>query len=324
MRKVILSVIIATYNRVESLDKCLASLTKQSFKNFEVIIVDGGSKDETDKIINKYFDKLNLNKLVYPYFELSEVRDFGWQNSKGTYLTWIDDDVVLDKDWVKKAMEVFKKDKKIGGVSGPTIIPPNLINQRDAFGLVSQNNLVAKIWKNYLLEGKWNEVGKIFRSGAWSQGSNFKDCLKINDLIEVDYLEACNMWLRRELVEKVKGFDLKYRGTSEWCELDLAVRVKELGYKLVFSSDVALEHNVSKSGVFNKRMDAKQRMENFFRFYFLHIFKWKLDYIFRFVVYVIFLDGYWIYKFLKNRNIRWLGGVMGNVTGFLKNNFGVK
>ena len=53
-----ISVIILTYNRGNDLKKCLDSLTKQTFKNFEVIVIDNGSTDITERILEKYSAKV--------------------------------------------------------------------------------------------------------------------------------------------------------------------------------------------------------------------------------------------------------------------------
>ena len=123
------------------------------------------------------------------------------------------------------------------------------------------------------------------------------------------------MTLKRNLIKKVNGFDYGFTKVAEWSELDLAIRVKKLGYRLVFNPKVKVEHHISQSGVYPRRAYAKQRMENFFKFYFRHIFKPKLSYIFKFSLYLIFLNFYWAYKAITGRNLNWLGGWLGTITG---------
>ena len=53
-----LSVVICTFNRAESLRECLESLSKQNFVNFEVVIIDGNSTNQTSSVINDYSPKL--------------------------------------------------------------------------------------------------------------------------------------------------------------------------------------------------------------------------------------------------------------------------
>ncbi|MFH0942912.1 MAG: glycosyltransferase [Candidatus Beckwithbacteria bacterium] len=234
-----LSVIICTSGRPESLKQVLESLKRQSYKEFETLVI-----KETP---------------------LSRARDLGWQRSKGEIVAWIDDDVIVDKDWAKNLIRIFENDQKIGGVSGPTIIPENLLKNRLVFWWYGKKNLLSRLWVRLVLDNMPEAVGKITRIGWWTPGSNFKSCLKIK-VQEVDYLEACNMSLRRKLVEKAGGFDLGFKGTSEWCELDLAMRVKKLGYRLVWNSQVKVEHRVSRSGVFKARKNWGERVKNYLRF----------------------------------------------------------
>jgi GT2 family glycosyltransferase len=123
------------------------------------------------------------------------------------------------------------------------------------------------------------------------------------------------MTLRKELIEKVNGFDYGFTKVAEWSELDLAIRIKNLGYRLVFDSRIRVDHHISQGGVYSRRTHAKARMENFFKFYFRHIFKLRVDYLIRFIPYVIFLNTYWGYKAVVSKNINWLGGWVGTISG---------
>jgi len=235
-----LSVIICTRGRPESLKKVLKSLQQQSFKDLETVVI----KESP----------------------LSKARDLGWRKAKGEVAAWIDDDVTLDKDWAKNLVKIFEENKDVGGVSGPTIVSKELLKNRLVFWWYNKKSWLAKLWVKLVLDGKPFTVGKITKIGWWSPGSNFKQCLKLKGLIEVDYLEACNMALRRDLVKKAGGFDLGFKGTSEWCEPDLAIRVKKLGHRLVWSNKVKLEHQVSRSGVFIKRRNWWERIKNYLYF----------------------------------------------------------
>lgn len=235
-----LSVVICTSGRPESLKKCLQSLKQQSFKDFEILV-------------------MRESPLV-------KARDLGWRKAKGEIVAWIDDDVVVDKNWAKNLIKVFQDHPEAGGVSGPTIVPENLLKNRLVFWWYGKKNWPAKLWMKFVLDNQPLAVGKITKIGWWSPGSNFKQCLKLKGLQEVDYLEACNMALRRDLVKKVGGFDLNYKGTSEWCELDLAMRIKRLGYRLVWSREVKVEHHVSRMGVFIKRRNWGERIKNYLKF----------------------------------------------------------
>jgi len=316
-----LSVAVCTFNRAESLRECLESLTKQSFTDFEVVIIDANSTDQTSQVINGYSQKLKIKKVIETGKGLAKARDLGWKSSQGEFVSWIDDDVVVSEGWAKAVVEILTENKDIAGVSGPTIIDNELLKNRDVFFFYGKKGLIGllgKFWNYFFLEGQMDEPGKLFKSGAWSPGANFVQSLQIQGLKNVDYLEACNMTLRRNLIEKANGFDFNYTGVAEWSELDLAIRIKKLGYRLVFSPKARVNHNISRGGVYPKRAEAKQRMENFFRFYFKHIFKPKLNYLFKFSCYLLFLNCYWLYKALATKNFNWLSGLTGTVNGIIK------
>lgn len=293
-------------------------MARQDYKDFEVIVIDGGSTDGTKLVIDEFKNRLLIRFYVFQEKELAKVRDLGWRKAKGELVSWIDDDVIVSPRWAQTLIEIFK-DNRIGGVSGPTIIPPQSLKQRDVFFFYNKrglSGLLGGFWNRIFLEGGSKRVGKVFRSGAWSPGSNFQSSLRYKNLVEVDYLEACNMTIRRDLVRKVGGFDFNYRGVAEWCELDLARKVKSLGKRLVFSSKVRVDHYVSQGGVYNRRNDAKERMQNFLRYYFKHIYEPRWGHIWRFGLYLFFLNGYWVYKALSTGQVGWLGGVAGTFDGF--------
>lgn len=239
-----LSVVICAGGRPESLRKTIDSLEKQSFEDWELVVVDEKP--------------------------LARARDLGWRRAKGEIVAFIDDDVILSRDWAQNLVKIMDENPDVGGVSGPTIVPEKLLKNRLVFwwfskGELKTRGILAKLWVRFMLDNKPEMVGKITKIGWWSPGSNFKSCLKLKGLWEVDYLEACNMTLRRNLVKKVGGFDRGYKGTAEWCELDLAMRVKELGYRLVWHRGVRLRHEVSKSGVYTDRRKIWERARNYLK-----------------------------------------------------------
>ena len=91
------SIIVPTYNRSAALDRCLNSLRAQTFKSFEVLVCDDGSKDETNLIVEKFQDILNLK---YFYEENwggpAKPRNTGIKFAKGEYICFLDSD-----DWWK-------------------------------------------------------------------------------------------------------------------------------------------------------------------------------------------------------------------------------
>jgi glycosyltransferase involved in cell wall biosynthesis len=100
----IVSVIITTKNSERTLDKCLASIKSQSYKNIEIIVIDNNSTDKTKEIAKKY-TKLVFNKGP----ERSAQRNFGAEKSKGKYLLIHDSDIYFNKDSIKECIELAEE-----------------------------------------------------------------------------------------------------------------------------------------------------------------------------------------------------------------------
>jgi glycosyltransferase involved in cell wall biosynthesis len=86
------SVIICTYNRANLIARALDSLVSQDFKNFEVIIIDDGSNDDTNSVIKTYLDKLIIKYKYQKNQGLSYARNEGINLSIGKFITFLDSD----------------------------------------------------------------------------------------------------------------------------------------------------------------------------------------------------------------------------------------
>ena len=106
-----LSIILPTYNNEITIEECLRSLREQNFSNkdYEILLIDGGSDDKTLEIAKKY--KVNIVK--NPHRIEEQARIIGIKIARGEILAFIDaDNVLLDKNWFKKMLEPFA-DKEI-------------------------------------------------------------------------------------------------------------------------------------------------------------------------------------------------------------------
>lgn len=106
------SIVIPVYNVEKYIDKCLGSLVNQTYKNFEVIIVNDGSPDNSEKIIEKYVKKdKRIKSFVKENGGLSDARNYGVKHCNGDYLLFLDSDDFLEKDLLKKLEEVISRKK---------------------------------------------------------------------------------------------------------------------------------------------------------------------------------------------------------------------
>ncbi len=107
----LITVIICTYNRSELLQKALNSLVNQDAKNvdFEVLVIDNNSTDNTKDIVKSFYRKLNLRYVFEKKQGLSNARNRGVAEASGEFLAFVDDDAILPSDWLRQLSFVIKK-----------------------------------------------------------------------------------------------------------------------------------------------------------------------------------------------------------------------
>ena len=104
MQGLFLSVIIPTFNSVQTLNKCLESIISQNFDNYEIIVVDDGSTDKTDELILTINDK-HIKYYKMAHGGVSKARNFGLKKSLGKFITFIDSDDYIEENYFSS----FKK-----------------------------------------------------------------------------------------------------------------------------------------------------------------------------------------------------------------------
>jgi len=123
-----ISVIVPTYNEAETIEDCLASLEKQSYKDFEIIVVDDGSSDQTLSILSKLEispaeqspalqENLKLIILHQLHKGPGAARNLGTKHSSGEILVFVDADMTFDKNFLKNLVKPIMAGKTKGTFS---------------------------------------------------------------------------------------------------------------------------------------------------------------------------------------------------------------
>ncbi len=138
-----ISVILCTYNRAKYLTDCINSVLQQTFPDFELIVVDDGSQDNTFEIVNDYLQKFNnIRYLKHQNRKAAFARNAGSQASFGNYITFIDSDDTYKPNHLESRLEFMQANPEIDFIEGGCEIaeefflpdyfqPDKLINVRD-------------------------------------------------------------------------------------------------------------------------------------------------------------------------------------------------
>lgn len=213
MEKVSVSIIIPTYNRKNDLDKCLKSILKQTYKKYEVIIIDNNSSDGTkDFIKRKYpFIKLIINKSNKGS---SFAKNQGVLLSKGRYLWFLDSDsIVIHKNCLKDMYNISQNNPDIGAIGGEIYT-----NDSDI------------------------KINKLSPSGH----SKCLSTQKKVTLLDVDYIATCNFFVKKSLIKDIGGFDTNFFFICE--DTDASLKIKKRGYRIVIDSKSVVFHKISMKG----------------------------------------------------------------------------
>ena len=103
------SIVIPTYNRASFIKTTIKSVLAQTYPNFEILIIDDGSTDNTEEVVREIADKR-----VYYYKKKNEeraaARNFGVSKAKGDYITFLDSDDILLPHYFQEALRLIKKE----------------------------------------------------------------------------------------------------------------------------------------------------------------------------------------------------------------------
>jgi glycosyltransferase involved in cell wall biosynthesis len=106
----VISVIVPVYNAEEVLHYCIDSIINQTYKEFELILVDDGSKDNSGKICDEYAEKDSRIKVVHKQNEgVSVARNTGITRATGKYICFVDSDDYLDEDYLEELIIAEEK-----------------------------------------------------------------------------------------------------------------------------------------------------------------------------------------------------------------------
>ena len=198
------SVVIATYNRRESLLRCLAAVTQLDYPDYEVIVVDDGCTDGSIAAAQERFPQVRYLGHATNTGEPA-ARNRGVHAATGDVIAFTDDDCLPPRDWLRRHARHYD-DARIAAAGGPQVCPaPNFYEEFDA--------------------------------AQWT--IRFDGLETIEHIDNYEHLLTGNMSVRREVFARVGPFD---EGFRSGCDSDFIRRVSRAGYRFVRDPDLQVDH----------------------------------------------------------------------------------
>lgn len=241
------SIIINTLNRGHTLENTIKSLFYLDYKyDYEVIIVDGNSTDNTAEILDKYKRYIKIGNC--PCANLSMSRNIGIAMADSNYIAFIDDDAIPEPEWLTNILKKFDRED-VAAVGGPVY---------DNHGIDFQK-------KRFIINRFVNDYSK-----SKLPIHSFPHSFEFYGVI------GCNSIFRKDYVLKVGGFNEQYDYFLD--ETELCSRLIDYGYRIEYSENAFVHHKYSTSAIRNNKkvfLDYSKIIKN--DIYFINSYKDIID-----------------------------------------------
>lgn len=191
------SIIIPLYNRPQEIDELLYTLTRQSYMQFEVLVIEDGSKNDAKAVVAKYAHQLD----IHYYFKENEgqgfTRNYGFARAKGDYFVVFDSDCLIPEDYLETVAN-YLLEHKLDAYGGPD-------DAHHSFSLVQKaiSYAMTSPFTTGGIRGNAKHVGQF-------------------------HPRSFNMGVSREVWETVGGFILTRLGE----DIEYSIRIHEHGFKI--------------------------------------------------------------------------------------------
>lgn len=159
-----ISAILVAYNEEKDINKTVESLLAQTYKDFEIIVVDNASTDGTAGVASKYPVKIiSVEKNRGP----GNGRNFGAKHATGDIIAFLDGHILAEKDFFENVAKLFETHTAVGAWGGPTLTPKDDPFFAQACGIVLGSWLGTFTMSNRYKKGKLNQnAGELFVTSA--------------------------------------------------------------------------------------------------------------------------------------------------------------
>ena len=201
------SIIIPVFNRPDEVEELLQSLTRQTMKDFEVVIVEDGSERDCKAVAEKYNSLLNVSYYMKPNSGPGQSRNYGAERARGDYLIVLDSDVVLPEGYMQAIDDELRR-QPADAFGGPDASHPSFTNIQKAISY---------------------SMTSFFTTGGIRGGRKKLDKF---------YPRSFNMGIRSDVYRQLGGFSKMRFGE----DIDFSYRIVEAGHQTRLFPDAWVWH----------------------------------------------------------------------------------
>jgi len=214
------SIVVPVFNRPKEVDELLNSLTKQSFTNFEVLIIEDGSDQDCKTIVDRYTTQLDIQYHFKPNSGQGFSRNFGFEKAKGDFLIVFDSDCLIPENYfeeVEKHLDI----EPLDGFGGPDKAHPSFTPLQKAISYS-----MTSIFTTGGIRGNKSHAGQF-------------------------HPRSFNMGISKEVFEATQGYKITRMGE----DIEFSIRIIENGFKVGLIPEAFVYHKRRTSlGQFYKQL----------------------------------------------------------------------
>ncbi|MFA6593817.1 MAG: glycosyltransferase family 2 protein [Candidatus Buchananbacteria bacterium] len=223
-------IVICSYKNKELTAKCLDSLLDSTYINYNIILVDDHSPDDSVDYFQRHYPEITV---IANEVNLGPAasRNRGINHGQAEYIVTMDNDATLSKTWLTEMIRLMDSDESIGQAVGKILF-------------AGEPGKIAAAGGSMLFRGKGYDIGL----GAEADNPRY------NQFRQVLYACSASMIIRRSVLEKIGGFYEGYYHGYE--DTDLSLRANIAGFKVVYQPNSISYHGLS--ATVNKTIDNKR------------------------------------------------------------------
>jgi len=201
------SIIIPLYNRPQEIKELLETLTLQTYKQFEVLVIEDGSKDDAAEIVKSFADQLDVKYFVKENTGQGFTRNYGFERAKGDYFIIFDSDCLIPEDYLQIVNDSLNTDY-LDAYGGPDDSHPSFTPIQKAI-----SHAMTSPFTTGGIRGNKKGIGQF-------------------------HPRSFNMGISRQVWEKAGGFIVTRSGE----DLEYSIRVHSMGFKIGLIPEAKVYH----------------------------------------------------------------------------------